>query len=101
MEKLLFRKLITDISLRALIITFTLLTSCISKKYINGNLPDADTLSILKVGKDDKNTPPGVSKYYYDLLEKKKLQVKLHIIDGGHGLRSMPTIGSVIKEYLK
>ncbi len=39
-----------------LIITFTLLTSCISKKYINGNLPDADTLSILKVGKDDKNS---------------------------------------------
>ena len=31
---------------------------------------------------------------------KKKLQVKLHIIDGGHGLRSMPTIGSIIKEYI-
>ena len=62
---------------------------------------DLKSLNILIVGKDDKNTAPGVSKYYYDLLKKKKLQVKLHIIDGGHGLRSMPTIGSVIKEYLK
>tara|TARA_Y100000766_G_scaffold279425_1_gene287611 strand:- start:16 stop:477 length:462 start_codon:yes stop_codon:yes gene_type:complete len=31
-----------------------LLSSCASKKIINGNLPDADTLSILEVGKDDK-----------------------------------------------
>ena len=62
---------------------------------------DLKSLNILIVGKDDKNTAPGVSKYYYDLLKKKKLQVKLHIIDGGHGLRSMPTIGSIIKEYLK
>ena len=30
------------------------LSSCASKKIINGNLPDADTLSILEVGKDDK-----------------------------------------------
>ncbi len=61
---------------------------------------DLKSLNILIVGKDDKNTAPGVSKYYYDLLKKKKLQVKLHIIDGGHGLRSMPTIGSIIKEYI-
>ena len=31
-----------------------ILSSCASKKIINGNLPDADTLSILEVGKDDK-----------------------------------------------
>ena len=61
---------------------------------------DLKSLNILIVGKDDKNTAPGVSKYYYDLLKKKKLQVELHIIDGGHGLRSMPTIGSIIKEYI-
>ena len=61
---------------------------------------DLKSLNILIVGKDDKNTAPGVSKYYYDLLKKKKLQVKLHIIDGGHGLRSMATIGSIIKEYI-
>ena len=61
---------------------------------------DLKSLNILIVGKDDKNTAPGVSKYYYDLLKKKKLQVKLHIIDGGHGLRSMPKIGSIIKEYI-
>ena len=61
---------------------------------------DLKSLNILIVGKDDKNTAPGVSKYYYDLLKKKKLQVKLHVIDGGHGLGSMPTIGSIIKEYI-
>ncbi len=61
---------------------------------------DLKSLNILIVGKDDKNTAPGVSKYYYDLLKKKKLQVKLHIIDGGHGLRSMATVGSIIKEYI-
>ena len=61
---------------------------------------DLKSLNILIVGKDDKNTAPGVSKYYYDLLKKKKLQVELHIIDGGHGLRSMPTVGSIIKEYI-
>ena len=33
-------------------------------------------------------------------LKRKKLQVKLHVIDGGHGLGSMPTIGSIIKEYI-
>ena len=32
------------------------LTSCVSKKIINGNLPDADSLSILKIGKDDKRS---------------------------------------------
>ena len=61
---------------------------------------DIESLNVLIVGKDDKNTAPGVSEYYYDLLKKKKLQVKLHIIDGGHGLRSMPTVGSIIKEYI-
>ncbi len=34
--------------------TLSILTSCISKKIVNGNLPDADTLSILIIGKDDK-----------------------------------------------
>ena len=33
-----------------------ILSSCASKKIINGNLPDADTLSILKIGKDDKQS---------------------------------------------
>ena len=33
-----------------------ILSSCISKKIINGNLPDADTISLLKVGQDDKNS---------------------------------------------
>ena len=33
-----------------------ILSSCASKKIINGNLPDADTLSILKIGKDDKTS---------------------------------------------
>ena len=33
-----------------------ILTSCASKKIINGNLPDADSLSILKIGKDDKRS---------------------------------------------
>ena len=33
-----------------------ILSSCISKKIINGNLPDADTISILKIGQDDKNS---------------------------------------------
>ena len=32
------------------------LTSCISKKIINGNLPDADTISLLKIGQDDKGS---------------------------------------------
>ena len=32
------------------------LSSCISKKIINGNLPDADTISLLKIGQDDKNS---------------------------------------------
>ncbi len=35
-------------------LVFSLLTSCVSKKFVNGNLPDADTLSILKIGKDNK-----------------------------------------------
>ena len=61
---------------------------------------DPKSLNVLIVGKDDKNTPPGVSEYYYDLLKEKNKQVKLHIIDGGHGLRSMPTIGSVVNEYI-
>ena len=61
---------------------------------------DPKSLNVLIVGKDDKNTPPGVSEYYYDLLKDKNKQVKLHIIDGGHGLRSMPTIGSVVNEYI-
>ena len=26
------------------------------KKIINGNLPDADTISLLKIGQDDKNS---------------------------------------------
>ena len=33
-----------------------ILSSCVSKKIINGNLPDADTISLLKVGQDDKNS---------------------------------------------
>ena len=33
-----------------------MISSCVSKKIVNGNLPDADMISILKVGKDDKNT---------------------------------------------
>ena len=33
-----------------------ILSSCISKKIINGNLPDADTISLLKIGQDDKNS---------------------------------------------
>ena len=32
------------------------LSSCISKKIINGNLPDADTISLLKIGRDDKDS---------------------------------------------
>ena len=32
------------------------LTSCISKKIVSGNLPDAEKVSILKIGKDDKNS---------------------------------------------
>ncbi len=33
-----------------------MISSCVSKKIVNGNLPDADMISILKVGKDDKNS---------------------------------------------
>ena len=33
-----------------------ILSSCISKKIINGNLPDADTISLLKIGQDDKSS---------------------------------------------
>ena len=33
-----------------------ILSSCISKKILNGNLPDADTISLLKVGQDDKSS---------------------------------------------
>ena len=33
-----------------------ILSSCVSKKIINGNLPDADTISLLKIGQDDKNS---------------------------------------------
>ena len=36
------------------VIISLLISSCASKKIVNGNLPDADTLSILKIGKDDK-----------------------------------------------
>ena len=50
--------------------------------------------------KDDKNIAPGVSQYYYDLLKKKKLQVKIHIIEGSHGLRCVPSIGPIIGEYI-
>ena len=35
---------------------FIILSSCVSKKIINGNLPDADTISLLKIGQDDKNS---------------------------------------------
>lgn len=44
--------------MRKLIYCFiiVLLSSCTSKKIINGNLPDADTLSLLKIGKDDKTS---------------------------------------------
>ena len=37
-----------------------MISSCVSKKIVNGNLPDADMISILKVGKDDKNTVVGL-----------------------------------------
>ena len=33
-----------------------ILSSCVSKKIINGNLPDADIISLLKVGQDDKKS---------------------------------------------
>ena len=33
-----------------------ILSSCISKKILNGNLPDADTISLLKIGQDDKSS---------------------------------------------
>ena len=33
-----------------------ILSSCVSKKIINGNLPDADTISLLKIGQDDKSS---------------------------------------------
>ena len=35
---------------------FIILSSCISKKIVNGNLPDADTISLLKIGQDDKDS---------------------------------------------
>ncbi|MFL2661086.1 MAG: outer membrane protein assembly factor BamE [Alphaproteobacteria bacterium] len=36
------------------------ISSCVSKKIVNGNLPDADMISILKIGKDDKNSVVGL-----------------------------------------
>ncbi len=39
-----------------LILIILLLSSCASKKIVNGNLPDTETLSILKIGKDDKKS---------------------------------------------
>ena len=32
------------------------LSSCVSKKIINGNLPDSDVISLLKIGQDDKES---------------------------------------------
>ena len=37
-------------------IFFLIVTSCASKKIVNGNLPDVDSVSILKIGKDDKSS---------------------------------------------
>ena len=37
----------------------------------------------------------------FKLLNEQQSLKDIRVIDGGHGLRSMPTIGSVIKEYLK
>ncbi len=39
-----------------LILLFSILSSCVTKKIVNGNLPEADTISILKIGKDDKKS---------------------------------------------
>ena len=38
------------------VILVTFLSSCASKKIVNGNLPDSEKLSILKVGKDNKDS---------------------------------------------
>ena len=37
-------------------IILSFLSSCTSKKIVNGNLPDADTVSILEIGKDNKGS---------------------------------------------
>ncbi len=37
-------------------IILTALTSCINKKLIHGNLPSADLVSIIKLGKDNKES---------------------------------------------
>ena len=37
-------------------IILSFLSSCASKKIVNGNLPDADTVSILEIGKDNKGS---------------------------------------------
>ncbi len=39
-----------------LTIIITLLSSCASKKIVNGNLPNSETISLLKIGKDDKSS---------------------------------------------
>ena len=38
------------------VIITLLLSSCASKKIVNGNLPDAENISLLKIGKDDKKS---------------------------------------------
>ena len=38
------------------VIITLLISSCASKKIVNGNLPDAETISLLKIGKDDKKS---------------------------------------------
>lgn len=39
-----------------IIVILTTLTSCINKKLIHGNLPTADLVSIIKLGKDNKES---------------------------------------------
>ena len=49
-----FKKIISNSFL--IFISAIILSSCVSKKIVNGNLPDAETISLLKIGKDDKNS---------------------------------------------
>ena len=58
---------------------FLLLCSCISQKLVHGNLPDAQLVSLLDVGKDNKDS---TKKYWVNQLLKEFLEIILTITLG-------------------
>lgn len=73
---------------------FSIIISCVNKKVVNGQLPDAELLSTLKIGKDKKNLiikllgSPSFkgdlgdnSIYYYTSVQKSVAFLKPRLID--------------------